>query len=238
MEGGDLGLLLELQEIDARQAALEQELARLEAAEELEELRRRVKAGEDHLHAHRETLARLGREVGWSEKEVAELKRKQAELERKLYSGEVASAKELDQMRKKIELMRQNMSDLDDRALRTMEELDQLGPLIQRLKDELDAQRRALAEAEQAHARRLAEVREALAALPARRQELAASLEPALLAEYDRIRARRGGLAAVRLSRGICGGCRVAVPPVLVAQARQGRPVKCESCGRLLCWGD
>lgn len=231
-------VLLQLQEIDSEQAALERERQSLEEAPELAEARARVELREQAVRALRDRQAELTRELGWAEKEAAELKRKRAELDRKLYSGEVGSPKELDQMRRKLESIAQSIGSLDDRALAAMEGLEILKTTLEAETAALATEQAAAGDLEQANAGRRAEVDAGLAGIPARRRALSGAIEPAMLGEYERVRARRGGVGAVRLARGICGGCRVAVPPVLLSQARQGRLVKCESCGRLLCWSD
>lgn len=235
---GAFHILLQLQEVDSEQAALERERQALEEAPELAQARARVEAREQAVRELRDRQTELTRELAWAEKEAAELRRKQDELDRKLYSGEVANPKELDQMRRKLESIAVNAGSLDDRALGAMEELETLKPALEVEIRALEAEREALGATERLNAGRRAEVEASLAAIPDRRRALAGSLESSLLGEYERVRSRRGGVGAVRLTRGICGGCRVAVPPVLLGQARQGRLVKCESCGRLLCWVD
>jgi len=235
-EHDQLRQLLELQAADSELMAKEGERLEIEQARDLVEARERAKLREESVQALHDRQARLTREVAWAEKEAAELKRKYGELERRLYDGKIANPKELEQMRLKSEQMKQELSTVDDGALAAMEELESLKPAIEAEERELAAARVALADREREHGARKTEIEAALASLPARRQTLAATIEPALLAEYERIRVRRGGVAATTLIKGICGGCRVTVPPMLVSKARQGLPVKCESCGRILCW--
>ncbi|HSW10926.1 MAG TPA: C4-type zinc ribbon domain-containing protein [Bacillota bacterium] len=237
-EHDDLRRLLELQALDSELAAREAERLELEEARDLVEARASVRLREESLAALRDRQARLSREVAWAEKEAAELKRKSAELERRLYGGQVANPKELEQMRRKSEQLKQELSSLDDGALAAMEELEALKPAMGVEEREAAAARSALNDREGAHGARKAEVDAVLSSLPARRQALAAAIEPGLLAEYERVRVRRGGVGVVALGKGICGGCRVTVPPMLLSKARQGLPVKCESCGRILCWVD
>lgn len=237
-EHDDLRRLLELQALDSELAAREAERLELEQARDLAAARASVRLREEALAALRDRQARLSREVAWAEKEAAELKRKSAELERRLYGGQVANPKELEQMRRKSEQVKEELSSLDDGALAAMEELESLKPAMVVEERELTAARDALDDREREHGARRAEVDTALSSLPARRQALAAAIEPGLLAEYERVRIRRGGVGAVALVKGICSGCRVTVPPMLLSKSRQGLPVKCESCGRILCWAD
>lgn len=235
-ERDDLRQLLELQAVDSELMVREAERLELEQARDLAEAREKVKLREESTQALRDRQTRLTREVAWAEKEAAELKRKSGEIERRLYGGQVANPKELEQLRRKSEQLRGELASRDDSALAAMEELESLKPALGAEERELAAAQALLQDREREHRDRQTAVAIALAALPVRRQALAAAIEPGLLAEYDRIRVRRGGIAAVALVKGICGGCRVTVPPMLLSKARQGLPVKCESCGRLLCW--
>lgn len=127
---------------------------------------------------------------------------------------------------------------LDDELLELLEQLEPL--------DARDAQLRR--DAELAAARRDdlgLEVRRQrsdgaadLEALAARRPALAAALEPPLLARYEAIAARAGGVGAARLVGGRCGACRVTVPAAIADLLEHGADpdaiAVCDECGRLL----
>src|SRR5699024_9238673 len=69
------------------------------------------------------------------------------------------------------------------------------------------------------------------------RTALADGLDAGLIAMYDRIRARSGGLGAAPLREGRCDGCRLELPPGDLAAARAAAPeqvVTCEECDRIL----
>ena len=77
----------------------------------------------------------------------------------------------------------------------------------------------------------------ALAAQVRRRDELAAGLPDDVLQVYDRLKARKDGLAVVELRHGVCQGCHLELTPGELAEGREiGRlgMVRCVQCGRLL----
>lgn len=118
-----------------------------------------------------------------------------------------------------------------------MEELD---PLTEEVAD-LDGRLVALgAEGEQlADALLQAEVdlEEELTAVSGRRAAAAAGVDAELLATYEDLRGKLGGIAVARLVGSVCGGCHLGLSAVEVDRLKKQPPdalVRCDECGRLL----
>jgi uncharacterized protein len=101
-------------------------------------------------------------------------------------------------------------------------------------RERLDAEgarlRTALGEAE-------SELTAELAAVQAERETAAAEVPDELWPEYDKLRARFGGVGIARLVGSTCQGCHLALPAVEVDRIRKlplDEAVHCEECGRLL----
>jgi predicted nucleic acid-binding Zn-ribbon protein len=76
-----------------------------------------------------------------------------------------------------------------------------------------------------------------LATVRAERDALAAEVEPDLMATYDDLRPRSGGIAIARLVNGSCGGCHLGLAAVELDRIKRlpaEAVVHCEECGRLL----
>jgi hypothetical protein len=76
-----------------------------------------------------------------------------------------------------------------------------------------------------------------LAAEVAARAGAVVGLPAPLLAEYERLRARLGGIGAARLVGNQCTGCHLTLPAVEADAARHAPPdavLTCEQCGRIL----
>jgi uncharacterized protein len=70
------------------------------------------------------------------------------------------------------------------------------------------------------------------------RSKLVEGVDPAALQRYETLRKSKRGLAVVKVERGLCQGCRMALPTHLAQRVRSGRQtVNCNSCGRLLFLG-
>jgi hypothetical protein len=75
-------------------------------------------------------------------------------------------------------------------------------------------------------------------ALGAQRQQQSAAIAPALLSQYEFLRKAHQGRAVASVERGMCTGCRLALPTGELQRVRAGiELVICNSCGRILFLG-
>lgn len=73
------------------------------------------------------------------------------------------------------------------------------------------------------------------AAAKAARDEAAAPLPAEMMKVYNHIRSRGKKDAVAPIKDGLCGGCRIALPPQSVVEATKGNKlVVCESCNRIV----
>lgn len=170
------------------------------------------------------------------EDEVASIESKIAETNRKLSSG-TGAPRELQAMQESIESMRRRQSSLEDHLLEIMEESEQLAGD----RSQLDAERARL-DGEAASLR--AAIVESEAAIDAELQEHeqvraadAATVPADLLATYDGLRKRLGGVGVARLDGNRCLGCHLTLPATEVDQLRRqpaDAVLRHEECGRIL----
>jgi hypothetical protein len=69
------------------------------------------------------------------------------------------------------------------------------------------------------------------------RDQLVARVAPELVASYERLRAKLGGIGAARLVGGACSGCHLKLPAGELHRLRHAAPdsvVYCDQCGRIL----
>ena len=160
-----------------------------------------------------------------------------AEIDKRLYSGTVSAARELQAMAAEVDSLKARRSYLEDQILGAMEELEPLGDQVA----VLDAERVGL----QAEAGRLrAAIAEAEAAIDAEmraaeelRQRVAESVPADLMETYERLRAKLGGVGAARLVGPSCTGCHLTLPASELARIRREPAdalVLCDQCGRIL----
>jgi hypothetical protein len=184
-----------------------------------------------------ERLGALDRSQKRLEDEIASLTAKQASESTKLYSGAVTSPRELQAMQEEIDNLVRRQRSLEDDLLDVMEQAEpvhaQMTALDERradLEGRLAAARHALADA--------AGVLDAeLAGVLAEREAIVGELPADLLATYEALRPRLGGIAVARLEGNQCLGCHLSLPATEVDAIRHAAPdavVTHEECGRIL----
>jgi predicted nucleic acid-binding Zn-ribbon protein len=231
----ELRRALQLQDLDRQIDALRAERQRLLSdAQEV--------AARQDVEARRVRAASLEKEIAALDRQqrLQELERQALEAERerntqRLYGGAVRDPRELEGLQKNVEGTARKIDALETAILEAMER-------VQTLREQLEEERSALAEAEERlrrirHRRhvRLGEIDGQLPLLLARREEEARRIDPVVLREYERLRGRGGGVAVAPAGNGACGVCGISLSTAALGRLRAGTvPVTCEHCGRLL----
>jgi uncharacterized protein len=203
-----------LREIEARRTLLAKQAAELERV----------------ASSARDRQRQLEEEIGASDSRV------QA-IEARLRSATSGSFRDQGAMAGEIESLRHRKLELEDEELVVMEELEPLDNDLGRIATEeaaLVSDRSVLGAELLVATGELERDREVLAAGRAAR---AGDVALELLGEYERLRARLGGIGAARVVRGACSGCNLALSATELDHLRhapEGTVSHCEQCGRIL----
>ncbi len=232
----DLEALAAVQEHDTAIDQLQRSLASLPeraAAKGLNERSRDAEARVADLTAKLNALAETEELV---EKELATVEGRANQLDATLRSPGSAT-RDAQAIIHEIDQLREKAGGLEERGLELLEERDGL------LQEQAAAQADIDAVAAEAPAA-LAALKQAegaadeeLAKLRADRDTAAAGLDAAMLATYDKLRARLDGVAVARVVSGACTGCHLSLPAVdleRMAKLAPGQYSTCEQCGRIL----
>jgi predicted nucleic acid-binding Zn-ribbon protein len=167
--------------------------------------------------------------------EIGSVSDKAKRSEERLYSGVVKNPKELNDLQHEVEALGRRRATLEDEALKTMVTVDE---------------RQATSHAAAAEVERLAGEHEAtVVTLKGEQQTLAVRLnqllekrgrqvtlaQPAMLKAYDQLIQEKRGLAVAGLRGSKCQGCQVTISASTMKAAGEGKLVRCDSCGRILC---
>jgi predicted nucleic acid-binding Zn-ribbon protein len=156
-------------------------------------------------------------------------------LDGQLYGGEVTSPSALESLEQEAANVRAQMEKLDL-------ELTELSSRTEESQNKCTEMEQRLSENRTAWESRQSELTESLNRLSLERKDIAsqrgdlvATLDPAGVQHYEKLRNAKGGLAVAKVSRGLCQACRMALPTQQQQSVRNGRQtVLCSTCGRIL----
>jgi predicted nucleic acid-binding Zn-ribbon protein len=233
----ELEVLLTLQEHDS---ALERLLHRHQTLPErdaLHDAESTVTALDARLATTRAERDKVAREEQQLDDEATSLAAKASEVDKRMYSGEVSSPKELQSMQADIDQLRRHQRSVENRELELMEQREPLDATVADLEQqratlstEVDRLAAALGAAE-------AEIIAEMQSERTTRDEIAGSIDAALVREYDRCRAVAKGPGVAKLVGTTCQGCHLSVPAIEAEQIKRtgGQPLAfCDNCGAIL----
>lgn len=193
-----------------------------------------IAAERDTIGAAREELA--GREADL-ERELGTSEERMAQIDKRMYSGEVSASRDLQAMAAEIERLKTYCSDLEDRALALLEEREPLDARIAELEEQLRTLAAGVHAAEAAIAGQEQEIDAELATEEGARAGLAEAVPPVVLERYDALRKKLGGIGAAPLNGHSCGGCHLTLPATEIDRIKREPPdalILCDQCGRIL----
>ena len=136
-----------------------------------------------------------------------------------------------------LELANKKRGDFEEKILLSMEKSDQLQKTAKELQEKHNALERGFSQEKQALEAQDTELATELAQLETHYREASAQVEKALLDRYNQIKASRKDQPLAAVHDGICAGCRLQIPPQLIAQVKRSDDLHvCPYCRRILYW--
>lgn len=227
----DLKVVLRLQDLDNRVAELTKEIATL--PKHIAEIERKLTGGERKLEADRAALAANQRDRKKMEGEIQVNEQKISKLR-----DQMLGAKNNEQYRAfqhEIEFCEKEIRKSEDRILELMSESEPLDRNVKSAEGFLREEKKRV-EAEKTEARERTSVdQKALGELQAERKTLVAGITPGVLANYERIKKGRGGVAIAEALDSRCSRCHIMLRPQFLQELkRREKIMTCESCQRIL----
>ncbi len=157
--------------------------------------------------------------------------------DRRMRLNRVRNEKELQALRREIEVGKEANLQMEEEILRLLESLEGLhSTAAAAAQMQVDLEQSTTEQLRQHHSR-IDSLREELESARAQREEMAASLDASLLRKYEQIFARRAGIAVVEVRNMTCLGCHMNLPPQFYNELLRAEDVRlCPSCNRILYW--
>ena len=229
--------LLRVQQLDTAIRRLQHRRANLpeqQALDDRAELVDRLAA--DH-HTARDELVAVDRRQKRLEHDVNALDSRRRAEEARMYSGAIVTEREVAALRSELSSLRSRKRDLEDELLDAMERHEELTATVKTLESRQQELRDEVAPLEQARDAAASDIDAEIADQQRLRDETAAPLSAEIMTRYDRLRARKDGVALAELRDGTCQGCHIRLT---AGELEEGHEIgelglaRCVQCGRLL----
>ncbi len=223
--------LLILQDRDRKISRVQQELAHI--APERETLRAKAAATQSQLDAAKNRVKLTEAERKRLEVDV---EGKKAQIEK--YANQQLQTRKNEEYRAlahEIETCKADINQIEDREIELMEQAETAQKEVVRATTEMNEAKKLVEGQVGQLNQREENLKKELADLQSGRAEIAAAVDEAGRARYERLLRSKGDNVVVGVDHGACGGCHMKLPAQILVNCRaQKEIVSCNSCGRIL----
>ncbi len=215
----------------------------------LDRFRRQIREGPERLQDLEKELQTLEEDVEADRRRIQDLKKTQREYEAEIEDGlahirksrgrlmSVKNNREYRALLREIEEAEKGNADKEDTILSCLEELETLGRELEAKEKGLSAMRDRLESEKTAVSKEVARVHEELSDTEKSREKLVQTVAPQLLAKYEQIKARSGGIAVALVNNATCSECHLGIPPQMYNELQRQDTLRfCPNCQRIICW--
>lgn len=136
-----------------------------------------------------------------------------------------------------VELANKKRFEIEDKILACMEKIEQLQRISKEAQEKVTVAEKSFSQEKQVLEERDQKLMQELAELEAQQRERAARIDKSLLDRYTKLKAARKDHALASVHGGICSGCRLQIPPQLIAEVKRSEELHaCPYCHRMLYW--
>ncbi|MCB5182147.1 zinc ribbon domain-containing protein [Streptomyces antimicrobicus] len=236
-EPADQIRLLDVQALDVRLSQLAHKRKSLPEHAELESLTKDLTQQRDLLVAAQTEESDTAREQTKAEQDVDQVRQRAARDQQRLDSGAVGSPKDLENLQRELASLAKRQGDLEDVVLEIMERRESAAERVSELTERVAS---IQSRTDDALARRDAatgEIDAEIAAVTKEREIVVGSVPADLIALYEKIRVKQGGVGAAKLYQRRCLGCQLELDISEINEvkaAARDKVLRHENCGRIL----
>ncbi|WP_447977695.1 zinc ribbon domain-containing protein [Candidatus Nitrospira bockiana] len=228
-----LPTLIELQTIDLRILEIKDQERRLPA--QLDAAEAPLKDAQQQVQTLTAEIDALGKERRDRERDLEAHEGQVGKLRSRL--TELKTNKEYQAHLFEIEMANKKKGAMEEQILVLMERIEQLQQQLHQAKGRVADAERAFAEEKGRVEAVLEGIKRERLELEHKREAVSRGLDAGLLARYAKLKGGRKDLAIAPVKNGICSGCRLQLPPQLVAEVKRSDTLQsCSYCHRILYW--
>jgi len=202
----------------------------------LEEFRK----GEEQIREIKLEVAQLT--SAWSERDkLRQIKEQLLQEEarkatdKRMRMNRIKNIRELQALQYEVDQIKQANGQIETEVMAILEDLETRTASLKQKEEELSALEAAWDEKRREIETQVAEIERVVTEASSGRHTIAQQINGDLIARYELIFARRGGMAVVAVAGGICQGCFMNIPPQLSNEIMKSETLHlCPSCHRIL----
>jgi hypothetical protein len=229
--------LLDLQELDTALDRLARRRSTLPELAEIDTVTARLAELRDVVVAVQTDLSDLAREERRAERDVDQVRTRIDRDQKRLDSGQVSSARDLENLQSEVASLHRRQADLEDVVLEIMERREEHESRLHQASADVVAGEQELAALAEKRDAGFEQIDQEAGATKSARAAVAGDVPADLLGLYEKLRGQFNGVGAAALLRGQCQGCHLALNTVELNNTRSAVPeeiIRCEECRRIL----
>ena len=226
-----LGLLHQFQQIELTIMSLHQQRQAIPL--KIANLEEEFKAHQGALDAKKEALAEAERELRSKNAELTDQQEQRGKYETQL--REVKTNKEYQALDKEISFSQNKEAENEDAILRIMLDIDRFQEELRQEQASVDAEKEKVSSRKAAYEQEGKDLQAAVTAQQEERKRFSPDIDKELMTGYQAWGRRNKSAFVSIVKNNACGGCRIAIPPQTLKEARKfEKVVQCSSCKRIL----
>lgn len=229
----NLSPLIELQKLDLRILEITEQRRRI--PERLHAVEAPLREAKQLLH---ETSAAVEASVKERRAHERDVEAQDAHTDKmRARLSELKTNKEYQAHLFELQMANKKKSEIEDRVLACMEKIEQLQRTATEAQEKVRAAEQAFTKEKQVLDELDNRLSAELTQLESQQRDRSANVEPVLLARYTKLKAARKDQPLAAIKGGMCAGCRLQIPPQLVAEVKRSQDLHtCPYCHRMLYW--
>jgi uncharacterized protein len=154
--------------------------------------------------------------------------------EKKLFSGTITSAKELENYQDEVRILKQKNSEMEDKILEMMIEMDEKVALLNKSKAERDKAESDVNRINNEINEKVEVLKNILEGLKKRKENVTSRIPQDYLNKYEELKKKKGGIAVSVIKDNFCNVCNMELPVSALEEIEDiDKVYRCPLCGRM-----